>query len=166
MNTMETAYFAGGCFWCITPSFREKEGVLEVVSGYSGGAEVDPRYEDVKQQKTGHRETIRIDYDPSKVSFRELFNIFLVGIDPFDAGGQFIDRGFSYTLAVYYLSENQKQIAEDRIRKLEETSGQKVYISVEPFRNFYTAEEYHQNYDLKNPEAFEKELMESGRKKA
>ena len=139
---------------------------MDVVSGYSGGAEVNPRYEDVKQQKTGHRETIRIDYDPSKVSFRELFNIFLVGIDPFDEGGQFIDRGFSYTLAVYYLSENQKQIAEDRIRKLEETSGQKVYISVEPFRNFYTAEEYHQNYDLKNPEAFEKELVESGRKKA
>lgn len=166
MNTMETAYFAGGFFWCITPSFREKEGVMDVVSGYSGGAEVNPRYEDVKQQKTGHRETIRIDYDPSKVSFRELFNIFLVGIDPFDAGGQFIDRGFSYTLAVYYLSEDQKQMAESRIRKLEETSGQKVYISVEPFRNFYTAEEYHQNYDLKNPEAFEKELMESGRKKA
>ena len=139
---------------------------MDVVSGYSGGAEVNPRYEDVKQQKTGHRETIRIDYDPSKVSFRELFNIFLVGIDPFDAGGQFIDRGFSYTLAVYYLSEGQKQMAENRIRKLEETSGQKVYISVEPFRNFYTAEEYHQNYDLKNPEAFEKELMESGRKKA
>jgi methionine-S-sulfoxide reductase len=120
----------------------------------------------VKQQKTGHRETIRIDYDPSKVSFRELFNIFLVGVDPFDAGGQFIDRGFSYTLAVYYLSEDQKQMAENRIRKLEETSGQKVFISVEPFRNFYTAEEYHQNYDLKNPEAFGKELMESGRKKA
>ena len=139
---------------------------MDVVSGYSGGAEVNPCYEDVKQQKTGHRETIRIDYDPSKVSFRELFNIFLVGIDPFESGGQFIGRGFSYTLAVYYLSENQKQIAEDRIRKLEETSGQKVYISVEPFRNFYTAEEYHQNYDLKNPEAFEKELVESGRKKA
>ena len=138
---------------------------MDVVSGYSGGAEVNPRYEDVKQQKTGHRETIRIDYDPSKVSFRELFNIFLVGVDPFDAGGQFIDRGFSYTLAVYYLSDQQKQIAEDRIKKLEASSGQKVFISVEPFRNFYTAEEYHQNYDLKNPEAFEKELIASGRKK-
>ena len=166
MKSMETAYFAVGCFWCITPSFREKEGVLVVISGYAGGSEVNPRYEDVKLQKTGHRETIRIDYDPSKVSFRELFNLFLVGVDPFDAGGQFIDRGFSYTLAVYYLSETQRQIAEDRIRKLEETSGKQVCISLEPFRNFYTAEEYHQNYDLKNPEAFEKELIESGRKKA
>ena len=166
MKSMETAYFAGGCFWCITPSFREKEGVLEVISGYAGGSEINPCYEDVKLQKTGHRETIRIDYDPSKVSFRELFNLFLVGVDPFDAGGQFIDRGFSYTLAVYYLSETQRQIAEDRIRKLEEISEKQVCISLEPFRNFYTAEEYHQNYDLKNPEAFEKELIESGRKKA
>ena len=166
MKNLETAYFAGGCFWCITPSFREKEGVLEVVSGYSGGSEVNPCYEDVKAQRTGHRETIRIDYDPSKVSFRELINIFLVGVDPFDDGGQFIDRGFSYTLAVYHVTEEQKQIAEDRIQKLESTSGKKVCISLEPFRNFYTAEEYHQNYDLKNPEAFEKELIESGRKKA
>lgn len=165
MKEMETAYFAGGCFWCITPAFREKDGVCQVTSGYSGGAEINPRYEDVKTQRTGHRETIRIDYNPAKVSFRELFNLFLVGVDPFDAGGQFIDRGFSYTLAVYYLSNTQKQIAEDRIRKLEETSGKKVFISVEPYRNFYTAEEYHQNYDLKNPEAFEKELVESGRRK-
>lgn len=166
MKTMETAYFAGGCFWCITPTFRETEGVLDVVSGYSGGSEENPVYEDVKNQRTGHRETIRIDYDPAKVSFRELFNIFLVGVDPFDAGGQFIDRGFSYTLAVYYLSEEQRQIAETRIQKLEKTSGKQVCISLEPYRNFYTAEEYHQNYDLKNPDAFEKELIESGRKKS
>ena len=162
---METAYFAGGCFWCITPTFKELDGVLDVVSGYSGGTEADPTYEAVKSQQTGHRETIRIDFDPHKVSFAQLLQIFLDSVDPFDAGGQFIDRGFSYTLAVYCRSEEQKQIAEDRIRKLEETSGKKVYISIEPFRNFYTAEEYHQNYDLKNPEAFEKELIESGRKK-
>ena len=166
MKTNETAYFAGGCFWCITPVFRETEGVAEVISGYSGGEEAAPVYEDVKNQKTGHRETIRIDFDPSRVSFRELFNLFLCNVDPFDAGGQFIDRGFSYTLAVYYLSDEQKQTAEDRIRKLENTSGKKVCISLEPFRNFYTAEEYHQNYDLKNPEAFEKELIESGRKQS
>jgi len=166
MKTMETAYFAGGCFWCITPTFREMEGVADVVSGYSGGLEANPVYEDVKNQKTGHRETIRIDYDPAKTSFRELFNIFLCGVDPFDPDGQFIDRGHSYTLAVYYLSEEQRQIAENGIRQLEKDSGQKVFISVEPYQNFYTAEEYHQNYDLKNPEAFEKELIESGRKKA
>ena len=166
MKTMETAYFAGGCFWCITPTFREMEGVNDVVSGYSGGEEVNPVYEDVKNQKTGHRETIRIDFDSEKVSFASLFDIFLCGVDPFDPDGQFIDRGHSYTLAVYYLSEEQRQIAESGIRQLEESSGQKVYISVEPFRNFYTAEEYHQNYDIKNPDAFQQELIESGRKKA
>jgi len=165
MKRMETAYFAGGCFWCITPTFREMAGVQNVISGYSGGAEVNPSYEDVKKQKTSHRETIRIDYDPENVSFRELFDIFLNGVDPFDPDGQFIDRGHSYTLAVYYLSQEQKRIAEEGIRQLEAESGQKVFISVEPYQNFYTAEEYHQNYDLKNPEAFEKELIESGRKK-
>jgi len=163
---MQTAYFAGGCFWCITPTFQEHPGVASVTSGYSGGAEVNPQYEDVKYQRTGHRETIRIDYDETKVSYAQLLEIFLAGVDPFDGEGQFIDRGHSYTLAVYYLSEEQRQIAENGIRQLEKDSGQKVFISVEPYQNFYTAEEYHQNYDLKNPEAFEKELIESGRKKA
>ena len=165
MKSMETAYFAGGCFWCITPTFREMVGVQNVISGYSGGLEVNPVYEEVKTQKTGHRETIRIDYNPAKVSFQELFAVFLNGVDPFDPEGQFIDRGHSYTLAVYYLSEAQRLIAQEGIRQLEAESGQTVFISVEPFRNFYTAEEYHQNYDLKNPEAFERELIESGRKK-
>lgn len=165
MKKMETAYFAGGCFWCITPTFREMDGVMGVTSGYSGGTQINPSYEDVKSQKTSHRETIRIDYDPEKVAFQELFDIFLNGVDPFDPDGQFIDRGYSYTLAVYYLSQEQRQIAEEGIRQLEQECGQKVFIRVEPYRNFYTAEEYHQNYDLKNPEAFERELIESGRKK-
>ena len=165
MKTMEKAYFAAGCFWCITPAFRDTKGVSRVVSGYSGGTEVDPVYEDVKLQKTGHREAICIEYNPEAVTYRQLFDIFLSGVDPYDAGGQFIDRGHSSTLAVYYLGSEQKQIAEDCIRQLEADSGQQVFISVEPFRNFYTAEEYHQNYDLKNPEAFKKELVESGRKK-
>jgi len=165
MKSVETVYFAGGCFWCITPTFRELEGVVDVVSGYSGGGEENPTYEDVKYQRTGHRETIRIDYDPEKVSYDALFDIFLGGVDPYDPDGQFIDRGFSYTLAAYYLSEAQKTMAEAKIRALEETSGQTVYIRVEPFRSFWRAEEYHQNYDLKNPEAFRQELIESGRMK-
>ena len=163
MTIMETAYFAGGCFWCITPTFRETPGVRSVVSGYSGGAEIDPVYADVKNQKTGHRETLRIDYDPEKVSFQTLFDLFLGGVDPFDAGGQFIDRGHSYTLAVYYLNDEQKSIAWDAIRHLETYSGKAVAISVEPFQSFYRAEEYHQNYDLKNPREFQQELIDSGR---
>ena len=115
---MNHAYFAGGCFWCITPTFRELEGVDNVISGYSGGAEENPTYEDVKYQRTGHRETIRIDYDPQKVSYTDLLDIFLNGVDPFDDGGQFIDRGHSYTLAVYYLEESEKAIAEAAIQAL------------------------------------------------
>ncbi len=160
---MEKAYFAGGCFWCITPTFREMEGVVAVTSGYSGGEEVDPAYEDVKCQRTGHRETICIDFDPAKVSFAQLLQIFLDSVDPFDAGGQFIDRGFSYTLAVYYLTSQQKAVTEIALARLEDAAGKRPCIAVEAFKNFYTAEEYHQDYDLKNPEAFRQELIHSGR---
>ena len=160
---MRTAYFAGGCFWCITPTFQEMEGVYKVVSGYSGGDEVAPTYLDVKYQRTRHRETIRIDYDEEKVSYETLFDIFLSGTDPFDEGGQFIDRGHSYTLAVYWLTEEERSVAEAGIRALEEESGQKVYISVEPFKSFYTAEEEHQDYYRKHPEEFRQELIDSGR---
>lgn len=160
---METAYFAGGCFWCITPTFKEMDGVMDVISGYSGGDEANPVYDDVKYQRTGHRETIQIDYDPEKVSFETLFDIFLSGVDPFDEEGQYIDRGHSYTLAVYYLNESQQQIAEAGIHALESESGQKVYISVEPFKSFYWAEEEHQDYYLKHPEEFRQELIDSGR---
>ncbi len=160
---MEQAYFAGGCFWCITPTFREMEGVEAVTSGYSGGVEINPTYEDVKLQRTGHRETICIDFDPAKVTFAQLLQIFLDSVDPFDAGGQFIDRGFSYTLAVYYLTAQQKAVTETALAQLEVAAGKCPCIAVEAFKNFYTAEEYHQDYDLKNPEAFRQELIESGR---
>jgi len=160
---MASAYFAGGCFWCITPTFREWPGVTNVVSGYSGGTEIDPSYEAVKHQQTGHRETIRVDYDDRQVSFETLFDIFLGGVDPFDAGGQFIDRGHSYTLAVYYLDEAQKAIAEAGIRALQAESGKPVCIALEPFQSFYSAEEEHQDYYRKNPEEFRRELIESGR---
>lgn len=163
MTNTETAYFAGGCFWCITPTFKETPGVLDVVSGYSGGTEVNPTYEDVKHQNTGHRETIRIDFDPSQVSFEALLELFLNSVDPFDPGGQFIDRGHSHTLAIYFLSESQQRIAQSRIQQLEKESGQTVFISVEAFRSFFPAEEYHQDYYLKHPEEFRQELIDSGR---
>ena len=166
MQHMEQAYFAGGCFWCITPTFKEMDGVAEVVSGYSGGDEETPAYIDVKTQKTGHRETIRIDYDPEKVSFDQLFAVFLNSVDPFDPDGQFIDRGHSYTLAVYYLSGEQRAAAQEQIAALEASSGRKAFISVEPFKSFYSAEEEHQDYYLKHPAEFEQELIDSGRKSA
>ena len=163
MSQMDTAYFAGGCFWCITPTFRALPGVTRVVSGYSGGEEADPSYEDVKYQRTTHRETICIEYDGDCVGFDTLMDIFLSTVDPYDPDGQFIDRGFSYTLAIYYLSEAQRAAAEGKIAELEQSSGKKVYIRVEPFRSFWRAEEYHQDYDLKNPEEFRQELLSSGR---
>ncbi|MBR6915935.1 MAG: peptide-methionine (S)-S-oxide reductase MsrA [Clostridia bacterium] len=157
------AYFAGGCFWCMTPVFKAY-GVDRVVCGYSGGKEKNPSYKDVKAQKTGHRETVMIEYDPVKVPYKKLLDIFFSNVDPFDAGGQFIDRGHSYTLAVFYTSDEEKELVRARISKLREGSGKDVFVSVEPFSEFYEAEEYHQDYYLKNPSEFEKELETSGRK--
>lgn len=162
---MSEAYFAGGCFWCITPVFSELPGVLRVTSGYSGGDEENPSYEDVKRQLTHHRETIRITYDPARVSYRKLIGLFLAHVDPFDGEGQYIDRGASYTLAVYYTCETEREAALTEIGLLEKASGRKPAVSVEPFRRFWEAEEYHQDYYRKNPLLFEEEMIASGRKK-
>ena len=157
------AYFAGGCFWCVTPTFAALGGVKQVVSGYSGGEEA-PTYAEVKAQKTAHRETVAVEYDPDVIPFSALMDAFLANVDPFDGGGQFIDRGRSYTLAVYYTSDDERQIAESAIRALEATAGKTVFVALEPFRSFFPAEEEHQNFWQKQPEAFERELIESGRK--
>ena len=157
------ACFAGGCFWCVTPIYKIY-GVDSVVSGYSGGKEENPAYEDVKAQKTGHREAILLEYDPAKVTYDELLAIYFDNVDPFDPEGQFIDRGRSYTLAIYYTSEEEKRLAEARIRGLGQESGKAVYVALEPFTAFYPAEEFHQDYYRKHPAEFEKELIESGRK--
>ena len=160
---MKRAYLAGGCFWCVTPIYKIY-GVDRVVSGYSGGKEENPSYADVKAQRTGHRETILLEYDPARVSYEELLDIFFDNVDPFDPEGQFIDKGHSYTLAIYYTTEEERAIAAARIRKLEAESGRKVFVALEPFTAFYEAEEYHQDYYLKHPAEFERELVESGRK--
>ena len=160
---MKTAYFAGGCFWCITPTFQEMDGVRRVTSGYSGGDEANPVYEDVKYQRTGHRETIEIQYNEERLTYGKLLDVFLSNVDPYDEGGQFIDRGHSYTLAIYWQTETEREAARDAVEKLKNASGRNVYVAIEPFKSFYTAEEYHQDYYRKNPEAFRKELIESGR---
>lgn len=160
---MTTAYFAGGCFWCITPTFKEMPGVADVVSGYAGGDEINPTYELVKSQKTGHRETIRIDFDENTVTFASLLDIFLCSIDPYDDGGQFIDRGHSYTLAIYPTDAMQEAAARKAVDALQAQSDRKVCIAIKPFKSFYPAEEYHQDYYLKHPVEFQQELIDSGR---
>ena len=157
------AYLAGGCFWCVTPIYKIY-GVKSVTCGYSGGDEADPSYEDVKAQKTGHRETLELTYDPDDISYAKILDIFLANVDPSDAEGQFIDKGFSYTLAIYYQNEEELKTAKEKIAAYEKENGINAEIAVEKFRSFYKAEEYHQDYYLKNPEAFEKEMIESGRK--
>ena len=163
MSELKNAYFASGCFWCITPTFQERAGVRKVTSGYCGGLEENPTYQDVKAQKTGHRETVMVTYNPEKISYRELVDIFLANVDPFDGGGQFIDRGFSYTLAAYYETVEELQILKSSIRALASASGKQPQIALEPFVRFWPAEEYHQDYYKKHPAEFHQELIESGR---
>lgn len=155
------AYFAGGCFWCITPVFAARKGVIKVTSGYSGGKEINPKYEDVKAQKTGHRETIKVEYDEGIISYEKLLEMFLSNVDLYDSEGQYIDKGHSYTLAIYYADDKQKSIVNDRINKF----AKPVCVAIEKFNKFYEAEEYHQDYYLKHPKEFEEELISSGRKK-
>ena len=119
----------------------------------------------MKSQTTGHRETIALEYDESNVTYDKLLDIYLANVDPFDKDGQFIDKGFSYTLAIYYQNEQEFALAKSKIEELEKSAGKKAYIALEPFKSFYEAEEEHQDYYLKNPEAFEKEMVESGRRK-
>ena len=119
----------------------------------------------MKAQKTGHRETIELTYDPANVNYDKLLEIYFANVDPFDGEGQFIDKGFSYTLAIYYQNEEEKEKVLKKIAELEAESGQKAQIALEPFKTFYEAEEEHQDYYLKNPEAFENEIKESGRRK-
>ncbi len=161
-NELKEAYFAGGCFWCVTPIYK-MYGVSLVTCGYAGGDVENPTYEQVKRQTTGHRETIRLVYDPAIVSYEKLLDIYFANVDPFDPAGQFIDKGFSYTLAIFYKTAEEKALAKGKIKAIENASGKQAFVALLPFKNFYEAEEYHQDYYLKNPEAFEEEIKKSGR---
>ena len=162
---IKNAYLAGGCFWCIAYAIEQIEGVNKVISGYCGGEEINPSYEDVKAQKTSHRETIKVIYDNQVLSYHDLLKSYLENVDPFDDGGQFIDRGYSYTLAIYYNDLAEYEIARALITELEKKTQKNVYIALEPFNCFYEAEEEHQDYYAKEPNAFNEELIKSGRKK-
>jgi len=144
----EKATFAGGCFWCMEAAFQEKEGVVDAVSGYAGGAEENPTYEQVSSGETGHLEAVQITYDPSKISYEELLDIFWRQIDPTDEGGQFVDRGPQYKTAIFYHNRKQRKLAEQSKKQLEELKKfeKEIVTRVLPLSTFYEAEEYHQDY--------------------
>ena len=150
---LEKATFAGGCFWCMEKPFEGVTGVFEVVSGYTGGEEENPSYEEVASGKTGHLETVEILYDPSQVSYRELLDLYWRQIDPTDDGGSFVDRGPQYRAAIFYHNENQKKLALSSKERLSQSGlyKKKIVTEIRKAGVFYPAEEYHQDFYKKNP---------------
>lgn len=164
-NEEQTAIFAGGCFWCMEPPFEKLMGVESVVSGYTGGEEVNPAYNDVASGKTEHLESVIITFDPEVISYEELLEVFWRQVDPTDAGGQFVDRGPQYATAIFYTNEQQKDLAEASKQNMQ-ASGIFEGELVTPIRQamtFYEAEEYHQDYYLKSEQRYEYYRDRSGR---
>src|SRR5205809_6757691 len=161
----KSAIFAGGCFWCIQPAFDKAKGVIKTVVGYSGGTEPNPTYEVVSSEKTGYRESIQITYDPAKISYDQLLDIYWRQIDPTQADGQFTDIGASYRAAIFYGNDGQKKVAEASKEKLARSGkfNKPIVTEILPAMKFYPAEAYHQKYYQQNPEHFEAFEEGSGR---
>lgn len=153
----KTVIFAGGCFWCMEPPYDKLEGVIDTVSGYSGGQTDNPTYRQISRGGTGHYEVVRVTYDPNVVGFDTLLNVFWKNIDPFDDKGQFCDKGQHYTSAIFYENPTEKALAEQSLNAtqeaLMEVHGQEAEIRTKilPATTFFAAEDYHQDYYQKNP---------------
>ncbi len=147
----ETAIFAGGCFWCVEEAFDQVPGVLATVSGYTGGTKENPTYREVSAGGTGHYEAVRVEYDPAKVSYEQLLETFWRNIDPFDAAGQFCDKGESYRSAVFTSDPAEAKLAETQKGEIAGRFGTPVATAVLPEQAFYPAEEYHQDFYTRNP---------------
>jgi methionine-S-sulfoxide reductase len=162
---LETATFAGGCFWCVEAAFIVMPGVIKVVSGYAGGKEKNPTYEQVSSGMTGHVEAIQITYDKKKISYQQLLDFFWKQIDPTDSQGQFVDRGSQYRPVIFYHSEKQKKLALASKKKLEASKkfDSPIVVEIVPFKTFFLAEDYHQEYYKKNPLRYNMYKMGSGR---
>ena len=143
---IDKAYFAGGCFWCVEESFEKLNGVEEVISGYSGGKTENPTYKEVTYGNSGHFEVVEIIYDKEVISYKELLKNFWINIDPFDAYGQFCDKGYSYRSVAFYQNQNEKKMIEEDIKNLEKKFNKKVVTYLREFKKFYKAESRHQNY--------------------
>jgi methionine-S-sulfoxide reductase len=158
-----TATFAGGCFWCMVPPFEKLNGVLKVVSGYTGGTGKDPTYEDYAGK--GHVEAVQITYDPAKISYAQLLDVFWRQIDPTDAGGQFVDRGPQYRSAVFFHNDEQKELAERSKDELGRSGRftKPIVTEIVKASTFYPAEDYHQDYYKKSPLKYKFYRFNSGR---
>jgi methionine-S-sulfoxide reductase len=162
---IQKAVFAGGCFWCMQPAFDRLEGVLSTVVGYTGGTVDNPTYEQVCEGVTGHVEAVEIVFDRTRISFRELIDTFWQNINPLQANGQFADRGPQYRTVIFYQNEDQRLQAEAAKQELEE-SGKfdgRIATAIEPAGAFHKAEDYHQEYYLKDPTRYTLYKIGSGR---
>tara|TARA_B100000780_G_scaffold250522_1_gene196713 strand:- start:23 stop:628 length:606 start_codon:yes stop_codon:yes gene_type:complete len=149
-QNIKKAYFAGGCFWCMEEAFEKIDGVLEVISGYSGGTTKNPTYKEVTYGKSGHFEAIEIKYDSTKIKYKDLLDAFWINIDPFDADGQFCDKGYSYRSVAFYASDSEKDLIEESIITLEKRFNKKIVTYIRKLDKFYKAEEFHQDYYVEN----------------
>ena len=162
---LHTATFAGGCFWCMQPPYDQLDGVEKLVVGYTGGDMENPSYQDVISGNTGHYEAVQITYDPQKVSYEQLLEVFWRQIDPTDALGQFADQGPQYRTAIFYHDERQKELAQKSKQQLESSGkfDEPIATQILPYKAFYPAEEYHQDYYKKNPDYYDSYKWGSGR---
>jgi len=159
------ATFAGGCFWCTEADFEKVPGVVEVISGYAGGGEEYPKYEEVASGQTGLVEAIQVYFDPAKVSYEQLLDYFWKHVDATDSGGQFVDRGNQYKSVIFYHSEEQKTFAEKSKEALEQSGifDEPIVTAIVKYTTFYPAEKYHQDYYKKNPFRYKYYRYNSGR---
>jgi peptide methionine sulfoxide reductase msrA/msrB len=165
VNATALATFAGGCFWCMEPPFEKLKGVGQVISGYTGGTEVDPAYKEVVRGQTGHAEAVQVHYDPGKVTYDDLLEVFWRSMNPTDPGGQFADRGKQYRTAIFYHSDEQKELAEASRERLAASGRFKkeVVTPIEKASAFYAAEDYHQDFYKTNPARYKSYSRGSGR---
>ncbi len=164
-NDLAKATFAGGCFWCMEPPFDRLDGVVATISGYSGGHTANPSYEEVSSGISGHLEVIQLLYDPARVSYEQLLEVFWQNVNPTDAGGQFVDRGPQYRTAIFYHDAEQQRLAEASKTRLAASGRYQAPIvtPILPAGPFYPAEEYHQDYYAKNPLRYKFYRYNSGR---
>ena len=164
---LEKATFAGGCFWCMEQPFDELDGVISTTSGYTGGQKDDPTYREVSAGTTGHAESVEVLFDPDKVSYSELLDVFWRNIDPTTPDRQFVDVGTQYRTAIFYHSDEQKRLAEESREKMDGSGrfGKPVVTEITPAGTFYRAEDYHQDYYKKNPIRYKFYRLGSGRDK-